>query len=213
MALSVQWLALQQSSLGAHADQHCFHSALGFLWASLIVPGIFLGLGWEAFLGGVSGKEPACQFRRHKRHGFDPWVEKIPWRRAWHSHSSILAWRIPMDRGAWQATVHRVEKSQTQLKWLSTAGWKEQRRSLCFFPAFPPPSSISLPSTHLTHDSGCFWSGWNMCCLDLHVPLDLCLLQPAGTELPVFSLLLFTWDTDTLSWERVLRLNLPRWAM
>ena len=29
--------------------------------------------------------------------------------------SSILAWRIPMDRGAWQVTVHRVAKSQTQL--------------------------------------------------------------------------------------------------
>ena len=25
--------------------------------------------------------------------------------------SSILAWRIPMDRGAWQATVHRVAES------------------------------------------------------------------------------------------------------
>ena len=31
-------------------------------------------------------------------------------------HSSILAWRIPTDRGAWQAIVHRVKKSQTQLK-------------------------------------------------------------------------------------------------
>ena len=31
-------------------------------------------------------KEPACQCRRHKRCkgcGFDPWVRKIPWRRAW----------------------------------------------------------------------------------------------------------------------------------
>ena len=27
--------------------------------------------------------------------------------------SSILAWRISMDRGAWQATVHRISKSQT----------------------------------------------------------------------------------------------------
>ena len=27
--------------------------------------------------------------------------------------SNILAWRIPVDRGAWQATVHRVAKSQT----------------------------------------------------------------------------------------------------
>ena len=26
------------------------------------------------------------------------------------THSSILAWRIPVDRGAWRATVHGVEK-------------------------------------------------------------------------------------------------------
>ena len=29
------------------------------------------------------------------------------------THSTILAWRIPVDRGAWQATVHGVIKSQT----------------------------------------------------------------------------------------------------
>ena len=29
------------------------------------------------------------------------------------THSSILAWRVPMDRGAWQAIVHGVVKSQT----------------------------------------------------------------------------------------------------
>ena len=29
------------------------------------------------------------------------------------THSNILAWRIPMDQGAWQATVHGVSKSQT----------------------------------------------------------------------------------------------------
>ena len=28
-------------------------------------------------------------------------------------HSSIPAWRIPMDRGAWWATVHGVTKNQT----------------------------------------------------------------------------------------------------
>ena len=27
---------------------------------------------------GTSGKEPACQCRRHRRCGFDPWVRKIP---------------------------------------------------------------------------------------------------------------------------------------
>ena len=31
-------------------------------------------------------------------------------------HSSILAWRSPTDRGAWQAAVHRVTKSRTRLK-------------------------------------------------------------------------------------------------
>ena len=36
----------------------------------------------QGFPGGASDKELACQFRRHKRLGFDPWVEKIPWRRA-----------------------------------------------------------------------------------------------------------------------------------
>ena len=31
------------------------------------------------------------------------------------THSSVFAWRIPMDRGAWQATFHRVAKSGTRL--------------------------------------------------------------------------------------------------
>ena len=35
------------------------------------------------FTGGASGKEPAWQCRRLKRCVFDPWVGKIPWRRAW----------------------------------------------------------------------------------------------------------------------------------
>ena len=26
------------------------------------------------------------------------------------THSSILAWEIPMDRGAWQATIHGVQR-------------------------------------------------------------------------------------------------------
>ena len=35
------------------------------------------------------------------------------------THSTVLAWSIPMNREAWQATVHRITKSQTQLKQLS----------------------------------------------------------------------------------------------
>ena len=32
---------------------------------------------------GASSKEPTCQWRKHKRCRFDPWVKKIPWRMAW----------------------------------------------------------------------------------------------------------------------------------
>ena len=37
------------------------------------------------------------------------------------THSSTLVWRIPVDRGAWQATVHGVAKHLTQLNKISTA--------------------------------------------------------------------------------------------
>ena len=42
------------------------------------------------FLGNASGKEPTCQCRRHKRCKFDPWVRKIPWRRAWWPTPVVL---------------------------------------------------------------------------------------------------------------------------
>ena len=38
----------------------------------------------------ASSIEPACQCRRCKRHRFDPWVKKIPWRRAWQPTSVFL---------------------------------------------------------------------------------------------------------------------------
>jgi len=37
------------------------------------------------------------------------------------AHSNILAWRIPIDRGACWAMIHGVAKSQTQVKGFSTA--------------------------------------------------------------------------------------------
>ena len=40
---------------------------------------------------GASGEEPACQCWRHKRHRFDPWVGKGPWRRAWQPTPVFLS--------------------------------------------------------------------------------------------------------------------------
>ena len=47
----------------------------------------------------------------------ETWVQSLgredPLEEGMATHSSILAWRIPMDREAWQATVHGVAKSLT----------------------------------------------------------------------------------------------------
>ena len=42
------------------------------------------------FPGGIHDKEPACQCRRRKRCGFDPWVGNIPWRRKWQATPVFL---------------------------------------------------------------------------------------------------------------------------
>ena len=47
----------------------------------------------------------------------ETWVRSLGWKdpleEGMATHSSIFAWRIPMDRGAWQAIVHGVAKSQS----------------------------------------------------------------------------------------------------
>ena len=94
----------------------------------------------EGLPGGTSGKEPACQCRRHKSRRFDPWVGKVPWRRAWQPlQYSCL--ENPTDRGAWRAAVHGVTKSQTRVKRLSTHTDREtdtQLGPLAPVPTRPP---------------------------------------------------------------------------
>ena len=63
------------------------------------------------FCGGSDGKESACNAGD---------LGSIPGlgRSSGRGHGNplqYLAWIIPMDRGAWWATVHGVTKSQTQL--------------------------------------------------------------------------------------------------
>ena len=79
----------------------------------------YLSKNW-GFPGGTSGKEPACQCGRHKRHGFDPWVGKIPWRRHGNPLQYSCLKNSCMDIGAWWATVHMVTNSWTWLKQFST---------------------------------------------------------------------------------------------
>ena len=82
----------------------------------------------SGFLGGTSCKEPACQCRKHKRHRFDLWVGKIPWKGNGNPlQDSCL--ENPMDREAWWATVRGVAKSWTCLS-AFTHSLKQSQSSL-----------------------------------------------------------------------------------
>ena len=60
----------------------------------------------EGYHTRLSGKESACQCRRCRRHGFSPWLGKIPWRRKWQPTPVSLAgkshgqWNLA-DYGPW----------------------------------------------------------------------------------------------------------------
>ena len=113
------------------------------------------------FPGGSGGKESACNAGDlGSEVRFLGW--KVPLQKGMASHSSILVWKIDVDRGAWRATVHGVGKSRTRLSdlaqhtslqsrqdvgwWLVDLWW-----SVCFafmrslFQSLAPPSSWGFP--------------------------------------------------------------------
>ena len=92
----------------------------------IIYPSTHLSIGLPR---GLSSKESCGQCRRRRRHKFDPWVAKIPWRRA---SCSILAWRIPRTGS---------QKSWPQLRRLS-------KQHLCVTCLLIHESSIYPPSIH-----------------------------------------------------------------
>ena len=64
-----------------------------------------------SFPGGSMVKNQLDNARSCRRRGFNSWLGKIPW----GGNGSPLQYSClenPMDRGAWQATVHRIGKSK-----------------------------------------------------------------------------------------------------
>ena len=67
---------------------------------------------------GFPGESVICLPVHEMRVQFLGWED--PLEKEMATHSSILAWRIPTDRGTRQATVHGVTKNQTLLSDLAT---------------------------------------------------------------------------------------------
>ena len=77
--------------------------------------------------GGSDGKETACNT------GVLGWED--PLEEGMATYSSILVWRIPMDRGAWGATVHGIANSRTRLNRLSTVLQDSGEPAHCLLPS------------------------------------------------------------------------------
>ena len=71
----------------------------------------------------LSGKHPTCQCRSHRRHRFDPWIRKIPWRKAWQPTPVFLPGESlwPEEPGGLQSMGSQSDMTE----WLSThvAAW------------------------------------------------------------------------------------------
>ena len=86
-------------------DSHCMYTFTQF---TPVVITSCMGF----LCGSVVKNPPAIQETQET--WFHPWVRKIPWSRKWQP-TRISCLESPMDRGAWQATVHEMAKSQTPL--------------------------------------------------------------------------------------------------
>ena len=114
MSLGKYWAGVDCSELpGKSLSPHIVALLQSNLCCSRAAP---TWMDLEGSPGGSSGKQPACQCRRHSRLGFVLWVRKIPWRRKWqptpvflpgefHRQKSLVDFS-PWDHKEFDATEH-----------------------------------------------------------------------------------------------------------
>ena len=143
------------------------------------------------FPGGIIGEEHACQCRRHKRHGFDIWVRKMPWTWYWqptpvflpgesHGQGSLASyspWRCKESDMAERQHTHGWSVYQRE-----DSLWDQQVRGY-----LAPPLAQSLDA--LTRSRQCrsvgrqsTWSSWEVLIPHQHQKGSTVLLWPHARE-------------------------------
>ena len=115
LALHIRWPKYWSFSFSISPFQE-YSGLISFKigWLDLLLMG-FLGLPrW------LSGKESACQCRRHRRYGFDLWFKKIPRRRKWQLISMFLPGKSHEQRSLMGYSPWGCKRKLDMTGWLNT---------------------------------------------------------------------------------------------
>ena len=118
------------------------------------------------FPDGAHGKESTCQCRRCKRHGFDPWVGKIPWSKKWQPTPVFLPGKFHWQRSLAGYCLRRHKELDMTAR-LNTH----------------PHSCVAVWSATGCEVSGVTWGSWArpVCWVLLGIPLSWGCVFPLDT--------------------------------
>ena len=117
-----------------------FSHTLPYFWAQLFI---------LCFPVGTRGKESTCQYRRHKRHEFDPWVERTPWRKKWQPTLVFLPGEFHGQRSlVGNSPWGRRESDTTEQLWSTQHSTVYRVSSLCKYLIHTANQSVGLLLGH-----------------------------------------------------------------
>ena len=115
------------------------------------------------------GKESACQCRSHRRHGFDPWVGKNPWKRKWQPIPVFLPGKSHRQRSLAGCSPRGHRVGHDWSSWVWACSWSVKLGEIwrsclhlnlphwgnSLFLFFPPQDSMhSVRSARIPHQVG-----------------------------------------------------------
>ena len=123
------------------------------------------------FSGGTRGRESTRRCRRLNRHGFDPWVRKIPWRRQWQPTLVFLPGKSHRQRSL-EGYCPWGHKESDMAEWLGIHTHNKCIHEYTYthtcwqmnFSSFPRPSCLFLHETITFHKVFIVWQApwWEM---------------------------------------------------